>query len=185
MNHHIPTYLAQSVYDIDYNKLYANGKRVILFDLDNTLAPYDDSTPTDKQLELNKKLKEIGFRIYILSNNHQKRTKLYTTTFLVDGYLVLARKPFVYKIKPFLKKENIEITNTILIGDQLLTDIKCANKLGLDSVLVKSISRKSEKWYTRINRLREKRVINNIAKVDKEKANAIAKIIGERNDSNE
>ena len=42
MNHHIPTYLAQSVYDIDYNKLYANGKRVILFDLDNTLAPYDD-----------------------------------------------------------------------------------------------------------------------------------------------
>ena len=55
MNHHIPTYLAQSVYDIDYNKLYANGKRVILFDLDNTLAPYDDATPTDKQLELNKK----------------------------------------------------------------------------------------------------------------------------------
>ena len=134
---------------------------------------------------LNKKLKEIGFRIYILSNNHQKRTKLYTTKFLVDGYLVLARKPFVYKIRPFLKKENIEITNTILIGDQLLTDIKCANKLGLDSVLVKSISRKSEKWYTRINRLREKRVINNIAKVDKEKAIAIAKIIGERNDSNE
>mgnify|MGYP000121594272 FL=1 len=84
-----------------------------------------------------------------------------------------------------MKKENIEITNTILIGDQLLTDIKCANKLGLDSVLVKSISRKSEKWYTRINRLREKRVINNIAKVDKEKAIAIAKIIGERNDSNE
>ena len=165
MNHHIPTYLAQSVYDIDYNKLYANGKRVILFDLDNTLAPYDDATPTDKQLELNKKLKEIGFRIYILSNNHQKRTKLYTTKFLVDGYLVL--------------------TNTILIGDQLLTDRKCANKLGLDSVLVKSISRKSEKWYTRINRLREKRVINNIAKVDKEKAIAIAKIIGERNDSNE
>ena len=37
MNHHIPTYLAQSVYDIDYNKLYANGKRVILFDLDNTI----------------------------------------------------------------------------------------------------------------------------------------------------
>ena len=136
-------------------------------------------------MPLYKKLKEIGFRIYILSNNHQKRTKLYTTTFLVDGYLVLARKPFVYKIRPFLKKENIEITNTILIGDQLLTDIKCANKLGLDSVLVKSISRKSEKWYTRINRLREKRVINNIAKVDKEKAIAIAKIIGERNDSNE
>ena len=51
MNHHIPTYLAQSVYDIDYNKLYANGKRVILFDLDNTLAPYDDATPTDRSEE--------------------------------------------------------------------------------------------------------------------------------------
>ena len=160
MQNFIPDMYQKSIYDIDYKKLKEKGIKCLLFDLDNTLAPYDDATPTDKQLELNKKLKEIGFRIYILSNNHQKRTKLYTTTFLVDGYLVLARKPFVYKIKPFLKKENIEITNTILIGDQLLTDIKCANKLGLDSVLVKSISRKSEKWYTRINRLREKRVIS-------------------------
>lgn len=185
MNRYIPTYLAVNVYAIDYNKLYANGKRVILFDLDNTLASYDNTIPTDEQLELNKKLRKIGFQIYILSNNHEKRTKLYTTTFTVDGYLVLARKPFVYKIKPYLKKENIDISKTILIGDQLLTDIKCANKLGIDSALVKSISRKSEKWYTRINRLRERKIINKIARIDKDKALAIKKIIGKRNDSNE
>ena len=107
------------------------------------------------------------------------------TPSLFDVILSFELIIFITPIPNIINIKIVKITNTILIGDQLLTDIKCANKLGLDSVLVKSISRKSEKWYTRINRLREKRVINNIAKVDKEKAIAIAKIIGERNDSNE
>lgn len=46
-----------------------------------------------------------------------------------------------------------------MIGDQLLTDIVCANKIGVTNILVKSISRKTERWYTRINRLREEKVL--------------------------
>ncbi len=179
MNKYVPKYLAQTIYDIDFNKLYAFGKNIILFDLDNTLASYDVIIPTEKQIELNEKLRIMGFKIYIISNNHEGRTKKYTSSFPVDDYLVLANKPFTKKIKKFLKKNEIDSEKSIWIGDQLLTDISCANKLGIDSILVSSISRKSEKWYTKINRVREKFAIKSIAKIDIEKAIEVKKIIGE------
>lgn len=182
MNKYIPTYLAQTVYDIDFTTLYEQGKRVILFDLDNTLASYEDAIPTEKQLKLNDELRKIGYKIYIVSNNREPRTKLYTTTFRVDSYLVLARKPFKRRIGKFLNKEKINKNEIIMIGDQLLTDICCANKLGVDCYLVHSISRKTEKWYTKINRKREKSILRKIEKNNCELANDIRKIIGNQGD---
>lgn len=182
MNKYIPTSLAMTVYDIDFATLYANGARVILFDLDNTLAPYDEVEPTKKQLELNEKLRTMGYKIFIVSNNRKPRTALYTKKFKVDDYLVLAKKPFKFKISKFLKKHNIKKEEIVMIGDQMLTDICCANRLGVVSVMVKSISRKSEKWYTRINRLREKMILKKIAKKDIALAKNIKKHIGHQKD---
>jgi predicted HAD superfamily phosphohydrolase YqeG len=64
-----------------------------------------------------------------------------------------------------------------MIGDQLVTDILCANRVGVDSILVKSISRASEKWYTRINRLRDPFIVKKIAKKDALYAKQIAEIV--------
>ena len=64
-----------------------------------------------------------------------------------------------------------------MIGDQLVTDVLCANNVGVDSILVKSISRESEKFYTVINRLREPLIIKRFAKHNKEYANQILEII--------
>ena len=182
---YIPTATAQTVYDIDFNSLYANGKRVILFDLDNTLASYAEVTPTLSQLKLNDKLRTIGFKIYIASNNKEYRTKTYTEQFKVDDYLVLARKPFTKRISNFLKQNNINKSEMIMIGDQLLTDIACANNLGVDSILVHSISRKTEKWYTKINRKREKMILRKIEKKNPELAAELRRIIGRKSDHNE
>lgn len=182
MDKYIPTNLAMTVYDIDFATLYANGARVILFDLDNTLASYDETTPTKKQLELNEKLRKMGYKIFIISNNRKPRTYLYTRTFQVDDYLVLSKKPFLFKIKKFLKKHNIKTEEIVMIGDQMLTDICCANRLGVKNIMVKSISRKTERWYTRINRLREKMILKKIAKKDAELAQKIKKYIGEQGD---
>lgn len=185
MNKYLPTSLAMSVYDIDFVTLYAEGKKVILFDLDNTIASYEDTKPTTKQIALNEMLRKIGYKIYIVSNNHEKRVKEFTNAFYVDGYLVLARKPFTNRINKFIKKNNLIKEEIIMVGDQLLTDIACANKLSVTSILVKSISRKTEKWYTKINRLREKKVIKKLSKIDLNKAKKIQEIIGKGSDSNE
>ena len=49
------------------------------------------------------------------------------------------------------------------VGDQLLTDIYGANRLGFTSILVNPISNK-EKFVTKINRAMEKIILNNFSK---------------------
>ena len=178
MSKYLPTNVALSVFDVDYDTLYANGKRIILFDLDNTLISYYETLPTKELIELGKILLEKGFKTYVLTNNYESRIKAFTDLFPATETGFLMKKPFTYKIKKYLKERNItNYKEIIMIGDQLVTDIHCANRLGVDSILVKSISRASEKWYTVINRSREKWIVKRIAKKDYEFAMKIKEII--------
>ena len=171
MKKHLPTYVFKSIYDIDFNALYAKGKRVILFDLDNTIATYNELEPSDKHIEFRNMLYNIGFKVYIVSNNNGNRISKFTEKFIIDGFLLMAKKPFPKKTNNFLKKFHINKEETIFVGDQILTDIVCANNVGIDSILVKTIDKTSQKWYTKINRLREKRIIKKL--VNKNLPNAI------------
>lgn len=178
MSKYMPTNVALSVFDVDYDTLYASGKRIILFDLDNTLISYFEKVPSTSLIELGHKLLKIGFKTYVLTNNYGSRINLFMETFPATEAGYLMKKPFAYKIKRFLKERNItDYSKIIMIGDQLVTDIKCANNLGVDSILVKSISRASEHWYTIINRSREKGIVKKIAKKDPVFAAKISEII--------
>ena len=178
MSKYIPKKVALSVYDIDYNELYASGKKIILFDLDNTLISYDEDLPSKKLIDLGTKLLQIGFKVYIISNNKGKRITNFVRSFPVTGYKEKMKKPFAYKIKKFLKESNYQnLEEIVMIGDQILTDIVCANKVGIDSILVKSISRKSEMIYTTINRLRGPLVLRKYARKNPQYANKIYEII--------
>lgn len=160
-----PTYIALSIYDIDYNELYALGKRIILFDLDNTLISYYETEPSEKLVALGNKLLNMGFKVYIVSNNKGKRLEHFAKLFPITSFASSMKKPNTKRLNKYLNDLNIQnYSKIIIIGDQMLTDVLCANRLGVDSVLVKSISRKSEKWYTTINRLREPFIIKKINK---------------------
>ena len=156
MSKYIPTKIALSVFDIDYNELYASGKRIILFDLDNTLISYYESKANTKLIEFGDMLLSIGFKVYVLSNNKGERILKFMDKFPATGAGYFMKKPFKSKIMKFLDMNGIHNYNEIImIGDQLVTDILCANNIGVESILVKSISRDSEKLYTIINRWRE------------------------------
>ena len=134
---------------------------------------------------MNQKLLKIGYRIYIVSNNGKKRVSRFVKEFKVNGYITYARKPFKKKLNHFIQKEQLKKEEIILIGDQLLTDIACANRLGVTSILVQSISRKSEKWYTKLNRLREKKILKQLEKIDIGKTQQIKKMIEKSSDIDE
>lgn len=174
---YIPTYCAPSVYDVDFNKLYENGKRIILTDLDNTLISYKQDCADEKLIALQRTLKEIGFKIYIISNNNDKRILKFTETFKIDGYLTKACKPFITKMNKFIKDNSFNKEEIIYIGDQLVTDILSANNAELDSILVSTIDTSSQKWYTKINRIREKKIIQNINKINSLMAEKIKKTV--------
>ena len=175
MNRYIPTYVYLSIYDIDFNKLYASGKRIIISDLDNTLLPYHYEKATDDLIKWKEELTKMGFKFYIITNNNDKRIKRLLPSFNIDGYLVKAKKPSPKRFLNYLDELNIKKEETVFLGDQLVTDILCANKAGIDSILVKTIDYKCQKWYTKINRLREIFILKKMLKIDKDKAEAILK----------
>lgn len=166
MYKYLPTFVFSSIYDIDFNKLYAEGKRIIISDLDNTLLPYYQKDATHELVNWKHQLDLIGFKLFIITNNDDERIKRLLLTFNIDGYLTKAHKPSPKKLEAFLNEHGFNLDEVIFLGDQLVTDIACANNLGIDSILVKTIDTKHQKWYTKINRLREKKILKQIHKLN-------------------
>ncbi len=52
-----------------------------------------------------------------------------------------ALKPFTFGINRALKRFNVQPHEVVMIGDQLMTDIRAAKRVGLKSVLVKPLIR--------------------------------------------
>lgn len=168
MYKYLPTYVYLSIYDIDFTKLYAEGIRNIIADLDNTLLPYSVMLPTQELIAWKNDLKKRGIKLYIISNNKAERIKKVVDKLEVDGFLAKSHKPSKKRVLKYLNSLNIKLDQTILLGDQLVTDIACANNLEIKSILVKTIDLKCQKWYTKINRLREKSIIKKIININPE-----------------
>jgi HAD superfamily phosphatase (TIGR01668 family) len=137
-----PKRLAPSSYDINYEKLYKEGYRGILFDIDNTLVEHGaDATP--RAIELFARLKKIGFQTCLISNNSDERVSRFNKK-IGTNYIYKANKPLA---KSYIKATQLmgtSIGNTIFVGDQLFTDVYGANRIGMLTYLVKPIHPKEE-----------------------------------------
>ena len=131
-----------STYEIDFDKLYKEGYRGIIFDIDNTLVPH--GAPADERaILLFKHLKELGFRCMLLSNNKEPRVKSFADA-VGAFYIYKAGKPGQ---KGYLKAmEQMQTTKdtTLFVGDQLFTDVWGAKKCGIVTYLTKPIHPKEE-----------------------------------------
>ena len=137
-----PDQYVASTYVIDFEKLYEEGVRGLIFDIDNTLVPH--GAPADERAKaLFARLKAIGFRCCLISNNQKPRVEMFNKDIQVD-YVYNAHKP---SIRNYLKAMEIMGTDrdsTVFIGDQLFTDIWGAKNAGLRNILVKPINPKEE-----------------------------------------
>ena len=77
MDKFIPDIYQKSIYTIDYKKLKKNGIKCLLFDLDNTIAPYKTLEPDTKVKELFANLSN-DFKIIIISNHLNLNIKKYS-----------------------------------------------------------------------------------------------------------
>ncbi len=169
-----PTYLFKSILDIEYKKI---NKKILFFDLDNTVIDYNTVFPTDDYIKLFENLYNEGYLIYLLSNNHLKRFNEVKNRLKYIKFIYHSFKPFKFKIESLIKKDNLNKNEIVFIGDQIITDIVCANKIGITSILVSPINKSSERIHTLFNRLLESILLNVIKKNDIDKYNKIEKII--------
>lgn len=147
----IPFAHAKSIYEIDISFYKKLNIKYVLSDLDNTLDSYKQKSPLAEAKELKENLEKNGIEMIIVSNNHGERVRKYSEELGVKNFHSLA-KPFAIRLKKILKKLSINKDEVILIGDQIVTDISCANGAKIKSVLTEKLV-KEDQPTTRINRL--------------------------------
>lgn len=152
-----PKHYYPSIYHIPYNQLYAEGFRGIVFDIDNTLVPYDRKEPTGEVEKLITLLRKKGFAIVLVSNNTKRRVRLFARGIRIRS-VFSAVKPLPFGVRKGLTILGTEPEKTLIIGDQLFTDVIAGNLLGLCTILVPPIQEK-EAFYTKIKRGLEKKLL--------------------------
>lgn len=162
MEKYIPDMYCKSVYKIDYDKLKGKGIKCILFDLDNTLAPLSLKKPNKKIKDLFCNLKNMGFKIIIFSNSGKNRLKPFKNDLEVDC-AYSCRKPSRKKFDIILKDYKYSVSEVVIIGDNIITDVLGGNGVGITTILVNPISNK-DRFITRIVRLYEKYIMSKLAK---------------------
>lgn len=133
--------------------------------MDNTLTPAHNALPIESSFAFVDKCRKLGMDFYIISNNHSERVKKVADPLSV-GYYYSTQKPFGRRLLKFLEMKNIDATRCVVIGDQLLTDVFYANRLGIRSILVEPISDK-DLLITFINRRIDKMIRHNLRKKDR------------------
>lgn len=134
-NAFFPTYSVRSVYNLDFERLYEEGFRALFFDIDNTLV-YHDEPALPETVELFSKLRKIGFKTAILSNNGKERVERFSKAVGADYYKENSGKPGVKAYLDAVQAFSVEKEACLFFGDQIFTDILGGNKAGVPTVLV-------------------------------------------------
>ena len=153
-----PKIYQKDIFSINYDKLLKQNIKNLLFDIDNTISSSKDKLPSKEVIELFNNLKEKGFNIFIITNALKKRATRFKNALNIKTYH-FSMKPSPRNYNKIIKENNLKYEECAAIVDQLYTDIKGANNLGILSILVDPIS-KHEFITTKINRIKENKLIN-------------------------
>lgn len=141
-NKFFPDEYMASTYVIPFEKLFEEGYRGVIFDIDNTLVPH--GAPADERAKkLFARLEKIGFQSCLLSNNQEPRVKMFNQD-IQTNYIYNAHKPSTKNYVKAMEKMGTDKENTLFVGDQLFTDVWGAKRAGIRNILVKPIHPKEE-----------------------------------------
>jgi len=149
-----PQIIVNSLYDIEFTRLQQEGFQGIIFDLDNTIIPWDSQSMSPDVIEWLKSLLAQGFKICLVSNNMGVRVKNIAGVFGIP-FVSRAYKPAKTGFRQAMNIMNLAENQVVVVGDQIFTDVLGGNRLGLYTIWVKPLSAK-EFIGTRITRRLEK-----------------------------
>lgn len=145
-----PTFFVGTIWNISPEMLKKNGITTVLADLDNTLVAWNKKDGDTDFFKWDKKLKKAKIKLIVVSNNTTKRVEKAVKP-LGLPFESWSLKPLPRGIIKTLKDFNLNKSEVVMIGDQVMTDIIAANLAGVKSVLVKPLV-KSDGILTKANR---------------------------------
>ncbi|MCI8300689.1 MAG: YqeG family HAD IIIA-type phosphatase [Lachnospiraceae bacterium] len=137
-----PDEYLDSAYQIEFDRLYQEGYRGIIFDVDNTLVPHG-APADDRARRLFIHLRELGYQCCLLSNNKEPRVKTFNDAVQAQ-YIFKAGKPRISGYERAMELMGTNKKNTLFVGDQIFTDVYGANRAGIYTILTKPIHPKEE-----------------------------------------
>ena len=132
---------ADTLPDVSLDELAARGMRGIVVDLDNTVCAYRRPELAPGVAEWVAAARDRGFALVLVSNNFTERV---TAVGAQLGIPVVpnALKPLPFAFLRALKLLGTPRRATVVIGDQLFTDVLGAKFLGLRTILTKPLVEK-------------------------------------------
>lgn len=158
----VPEYRFDTFDMADADFLKSIGVRGIILDIDNTLEPYENDVPGEHVIKWLKSLSDNGISAAIVSNNGKDRVELFNKEISLPAYYK-ARKPFKKNLLSAMADMKTLPEETVLMGDQVFTDVWAAHNAGIRAILVPPIKDKRDA-FTRFKRLLEKPVLKKYEK---------------------
>ena len=163
----VPEYRFEKFNDVTPEFLLSIGVKGILLDIDNTLEPYENPTPSDKVIAWLGSLRNAGIKTAIVSNNNEQRLDTFNRDIGMPGFS-RAGKPFKKNLVRAMKILGTDKSNTIFIGDQILTDVWAAHNAGIRAILVPPINDRPD-LLTKFKRVLERPIQKKYDRIHKDK----------------
>jgi HAD superfamily phosphatase (TIGR01668 family) len=154
----LPNEHVKSILDIKPEDLKEKGIKGIITDLDNTLVEWDRPNATPHLIKWFDQMKEHNILVTIVSNNNEARVKAFSDPLKIP-FIFRAKKPLGPAFNKALSQMGLKKDETVVIGDQLLTDVLGGNRSGLHTILVVPVAQ-TDGLATKFNRFVERRILN-------------------------
>jgi uncharacterized protein len=158
LKHFLPNQHVKSILDIHPKDLQEKGIKGIITDLDNTLVEWDRPNATPRVIKWFEEMKKSQIKVTIVSNNNEERVKSFSDP-LDIAFIFRAKKPLSLAFHRATKQMNIKKEETVVIGDQLLTDVLGGNRGGFHTILVVPVAQ-TDGMATKFNRMVERKILN-------------------------
>ncbi len=149
-----PDAMVERVEDISPEMLAGWGTRGIALDLDNTIVPWHTAQLRPGIAAWVAALQRAGMRICLLTNNYAQHARDVAAALNVP-IVAGALKPAPFAFRRALKAMGTGSAASVMVGDQLFTDVLGGKLVGMRVVLVQPIGAR-EFPTTKIMRLLER-----------------------------
>ena len=122
------------------------GVRLLLCDLDYTLAPRSVARPDEILYDWLEELRRAGVTVMILSNNRSSRRVETFCRELGIRYVGHAGKPRTRGYRAAMDQAGIPAEQTAMLGDKLLTDVLGARRCGILALMVEPLGGPVGAW---------------------------------------
>ena len=142
----VPHRLFAAYGEITPEYLRQQGIKLLLSDLDFTLAPKSVRRPDDALRAWIGELERAGIGFMIVSNN---RSGARVTEFCADlgvPFQGHAGKPSTRGLRAAMKRAGAKREETAMLGDKLLTDMLAANRAGVLALMVEPVGGAVTVW---------------------------------------